>query len=155
MNILSINDRYTLPVPDGFQVLEETDKEKLNVMGDGNWMGLSDPDRHLLVTVGWKKIGTLPSKLVNTPGLAKAMEKKIRGGLRGMHYMLEGFRTHSIAGLPAEGFRCKYVAQGIPTGAESYVAKDGNVLYYYHFYYRDELEEASLAVWEEILAAIQ
>ena len=39
-------------------------------------MGLSDPDRHLLMTLGWKKIGKLPSKLLNTQGLAKAMEKK-------------------------------------------------------------------------------
>ena len=43
MNLISINDRYTLPVPDGFHVVEETDKQKLNVMGGGDWMGLSDP----------------------------------------------------------------------------------------------------------------
>ena len=77
MNLISINDRYTLPVPDGFHVVEETDKQKLNVMGGGDWMGLSDPDRHLLMTLGWKKIGKLPSKLLNTQGLAKAMEKVI------------------------------------------------------------------------------
>ncbi len=154
MNLISINDRYTLPVPDGFHVLEEADKQKLNVMGGGDWMGLSDPGRHLLMTLGWKKIGKLPSKLLNTQGLAKAMEKKIRTGLRSMHYKLEGFSTHPIAGLTAEGFRCKYMAQGIPTGAESFVAKDGNVLYYFHFYYREELEDASLAVWEKILESI-
>ena len=64
MNLISINDRYTLPVPDGFHVLEEADKQKLNVMGGGDWMGLSDPVRHLLMTLGWKKIGKLPSKLL-------------------------------------------------------------------------------------------
>lgn len=155
MNLISINDRYTLPVPDGFHVLEAEEKQKLSVMGGGDWMGLSDPGRHLLMTLGWKKVGVLPSKLLNSRSLAKAMEKKIRGGLRTMHYMLEGFRSHPIAGLSADGFRCKYVAQGIPTGAESYVAKDENVLYYFHFYYRAEQEEASLARWEEILASIQ
>ena len=106
------------------------------------------------MTLGWKKIGKLPSKLLNTQGLAKAMEKKIRTGLRSMHYKLEGFSTHPVAGLTAEGFRCKYMAQGIPTGAESFVAKDGNVLYYFHFYYRAEQEDASLAVWEKILESI-
>ena len=84
MNLISINDRYTLPVPNGFHVVEETDKQKLNVMGGGDWMGLSDPGRHLLMTLGWKKVGKLPSKLLKTQGLASAMEKKIRGGLRSM-----------------------------------------------------------------------
>ena len=46
------------------------------------------------------------------------------------------------------------MAQGIPTGAESFVAKDGNVLYYFHFYYRAEQEDSSLAVWEKILESI-
>lgn len=154
MNLISINDRYTLPVPDGFHVVEETDKQKLNVMGGGDWMGLSDPGRHLLMTLGWKKVGKLPSKLLKTQGLASAMEKKIRGGLRSMHYMLEGYQSRRIAGLSAEGFRCKYMAQGIPTDAESLVAKDGNVLYYFHFYYREEQEAQALAVWEKILASV-
>ena len=130
MNLISINDRYTLPVPDGFHVVEETDKQKLNVMGGGDWMGLSDPGRHLLMTLGWKKVGKLPSKL------------------------LKGYQSRRIAGLSAEGFRCKYMAQGIHTGAESLVAKDGNVLYYFHFYYREEQEAQALAVWEKILASV-
>ena len=71
-----------------------------------------------------------------------------------MHYMLEGYQSRRIAGLSAEGFRCKYMAQGIPTGAESLVAKDGNVLYYFHLYYREEQEAQALAVWEKILASV-
>ena len=141
-----------LPVPDGFHVMDDAELSDLKLLADGDGVGLSDPERHMIVTAGTKQINGFSAALLNARDLAKNMEKQIRKPMASLGYRCEGFRQQTVGGRTAEGFRYSYTAQGVGMTGESYVVKDGKSLYYLHAYMRTELLEASLPVWEEVLA---
>ncbi len=154
MRELLLNDALILSYPDGFHLMTEAERGGVDPAEDGPWIGLSDPEKHILVTAGWKQIGGLTALLVRGD-LAKNMEKRVRGPMQPYGYRLEGFEKRTIAGETADGFRYSYRAQETDMIGESYALKREKTVYYFHFYARAALSSESLPVWEEMLRFVR
>ncbi|MBQ1467757.1 MAG: hypothetical protein IIZ27_04700 [Solobacterium sp.] len=144
-----LNQELMISVPEGFHVMSEEELSKLNHYGQiPNWC-VSDPDRHIILSVSWKKSG-FASLLLNTAEVAKKMEGEIHRLLASYGYTLKEFISEDIGGISADGFRYSYTAQNVPMIGESLSVKKGKVFYYIHGYLREELQEESLRTLEEI-----
>ena len=154
MQEILLNDTLVLSCPEGFHLMTEAERSGVSLAEDGPWIGLSAPEKHILVTAGWKQVRGLAA-LLGRGDLAKNMEKRVRKPMQPFGYRLEGFTERSIAGERAAGFRYSYRAQGTEMYAESYALKRGGAVYYFHFYVRAAMKAESLPVWEEMLGFVR
>ena len=154
MQEVLLNDAMVLHSPEGFHRMTEAERSVVRVAEEGPWIGLSHPEKHILVTAGWKQAGGIAG-LLSRGDLAKNMEKRVRRPMQPYGYRLEGFTERSIAGEKAGGFRYSYRAQETDMYAESYALKHGGAVYYFHFYARAALKAESLPVWEELLGFVR
>ncbi len=56
MGEILLNRTLALPLPEGFHVMDEEERSRLRFLEAGECVCLSDPERHLVVTVGWKPL---------------------------------------------------------------------------------------------------
>ena len=147
-------DELQLKYPDGFHVLSEEERSRLHTLEDGEWVGLSNPEEHILISLGRKKINGFASKILNDKDLTGKMKKEIRRALQSFDYKGEADKQCLIGGRKARGMGYEYTSQGIDMYAESYLVKKGNILYYFHFYVRNALKNDSLALWSDMLEGI-
>ncbi|MBR4444520.1 MAG: hypothetical protein IKS37_01310 [Solobacterium sp.] len=145
---------FSLTCPEGFKNLDEADRAGFQMTEAEEGFVFSNPERHMMISCGWKKAGGLLGALTDTDGLAKDTEKKLGKAMKPYGYSLAGFSDRKIAGEYAEAFRYTYTAQDVPMTAETVVIKYEKALYNFHLYARTALLEDSLPVWEEFLASI-
>ena len=139
--------------PDGFFKMDEADLEKITVFGDGTCGGLRDPERHILITVGWKAVRRFAALILTTKDLAKNTRTEIGKAMQPFGFRDTGTLSKDIGGRAALGFSYEYEAEGIPMYAESYALKHGTTFFYLHFYARDEQKSESLDLWNTILSS--
>ena len=154
-NRLITGETLSLGYPDGFHIMTGEELSKMNVYGGGTGEGLSDPDRHILITVGYKHAGALTGLLANAKDAAGSMEGRLKKLMQPYGYKKGGFCTKTVGNESAEGFSYEYEAQGIGMYGESYVIKRGKTFWYLHFYARTELKAESLKVWYDILSSAE
>jgi len=156
MNIdLTCNNALALSCPDGFHKLDSAERASLKMLAEGPGEVLSDPDRHILLSIGWKPVGTLTALLLNTKDVAKNMNMRLRKALKPYSCQERETLNRMISGKRAEGLAYEYDSNGIRMLGQSYVAKHGKAFYFLHFYVRSELKAESLPVCEEILASVK
>ena len=148
---LILNDELQLQYPDGFHILSDEERSKLNILEDGEWVGLSEPDLHILVTLACKKINGFASMMLNEQDLVRKMEKQVSKFMRPFAFRKREDKRCLIGGRKACGFGYEYTSQGIDMYAESYLIKKKNTIYYFHFYSRKTLEKDCLPVWMDML----
>ena len=136
---LTLNQQLTISFPEGFRVMDEAERSKLNVLGKGPGECITDPERHVVMSFGWKAVG-LAALLLSAKDAAGKAESDICKAMSGYGYHLGGFLSREVGGEKAEGFAFDYEAQGIRMYAESFVVKYKKVLYFLHFYTRRELK---------------
>ena len=151
--MIVLGDKLTLSCPDGFHILDSAEKSSMQFFGGSTGECLSDPERHILISIGWKAIGSFSSFLVNAKDAAKRMEASIRKPMQSFGYQLNEFAAKRVGGEQAEGFRYEYESRGVAMYGESYVIKYDRKLYYLNFYARRELLEESLDVWDMIVSS--
>ena len=149
------NDKLILSYPDGFHVMDDTEKSDMRFYNGSSGTCLSDPERHILVSIGWNPIKGLSALLIRAEDAAKKMETGIRKPMQQYDYRLIGFVSKEIGNEKAEGFSYEYETQGIPMYGESYVVRHDGVLYYLNCYLRKELANESLEVWNAILSSAE
>lgn len=151
MEKILLNDQLTLSIPDGFHIMSP---EELSGLGTGTepakW-GISDPERHMIVAVTWKKFNGLLTALAGTKDVAKGMEARLRGSMKQYGFELETYLSKTIGGQAADGIRYSYVVQGIAMTAELLAVKYNKTYYYPSCFFHQELRDESLRVWEGIL----
>ena len=113
MDSVILNDELKLAYPEGFHVLSAEEMDRMQFLEKGAGICLSDPERHILISVGWKRPGVLAGLMLNAGDLAKNSEKTIRKAMQNMGYRCRGFEKRQIAGNRAEGFGYEYSAQGV------------------------------------------
>ena len=64
MNTIILNHELKAVIPGGFHEMDEAERGKLNFIQDGPGGGISDPERHILISVGWKPFGGLSAMLL-------------------------------------------------------------------------------------------
>ena len=85
-----LNKEWSVKAPDGFCEMDDAERGKLNALEAPPQWGAQDPDRHMVISVAWKKSG-FASLLVNSQEVAKKMEAAVRGPCRLTGIILRGF----------------------------------------------------------------
>ena len=150
-----IGGELTVTFPEGFRRMTDGEMKRLNRLEEGPGIFMTDPERHIIVTVGWKRIAFFASLLLSAKDIAKNAGGQIAramkpNGCRGPEYT-----ERTVAGARAHGFRYAYTAENVGMEAETCVLKRGRVVLYFNFYAREALEKESLPVWEAILASVR
>ena len=152
---LTLNSELTLAFPDGFHVLDAEERSRIRFAEEGAGICLSDPDRHIFVSVAWKEVNGFSALILNNHDLAKHMERSVKKSMRQFGYMTGGKIRRIVGGKESEGFCYTYTAQQIRMFGESLVLRRGKTIYYFHFYVRESLKEESLPLWDSLLAAAE
>ena len=134
------NNTLSLTFPDGFHVMNNDERKKLKMLADGPGECLTDPNRHIIISIGWKE------------DAADNSQKTISQAMQPYGYRFRETFAEDIGGESAPGFSYEYEAQGIAMHGETCVIKHNKVLYYLHIYMRRELKEESTKIWKDILA---
>ena len=153
MDPIVLND-ITISYPAGFHVLDDAERGRLHFIEVGDGVCLSDPERHMLISIAYKKVGGLTSVLLKGRDLAKAMETAVRKSMQPFEYQSVGSIKRMVGSCESEGFCYTYTAQNIPMYGESLVLRSGKAAYYFHLYARDGLRAESIPVWEELLGSV-
>ena len=153
MENLFLNEELELQCPDGLAAMTEEERSRLVLIEDGPGECLSDPEKHMIVSIGWKTVGGLTAAVLSQKDAAKNMESKIRKPMKAFGYKAEGSGDKNIGSKCGSGCRYSYEVQGTGMYAESYVVKSGKTFYYFNFYTRTETKDRSLPAWEELLGS--
>ena len=149
---MQINQELEMNVPESFRVLNEEERAQMNFLVDGEGVCLRSEEKHMLISIGWKKVNAFPALILSTKDIANDMEKRFRKALKDYDYDLEGFLERNIGERKAEGLRYTYQSQEKDMVSESFVLKKGETFYYFHVYLRQEEREERLPIWEEFLS---
>ena len=153
MDNILINGKLQMSLPDGFHVMDEEERSGLRVLMSGPFIAFTDPQRHIIATVGWKNAG-IASLILRTSDIASGSEKQIAKGMQKYAYVSEDFSERNVGGTGASGFGYRYTPdEGIGMYGETHVLKKGTTVYFFNVYVRDELRDQSLRVWNDILGS--
>ncbi len=147
-----LNNELDLSFPVGFHHMNGEEKSKMEFMAAGSGECFFNPEKQMVVSVGWQELTGFAPLTLKTGDAEKMMERVIRDAMAPFQYRFDEPLEKQLAGRAAEGFRYRYEAQGIGMSGETYVVKNKKTLYDLHFYYRTELSKESEAAVDGILA---
>lgn len=153
MKELTIGSCYTLSCPEGFREMSEQERDKLNMLGDGDTLCLTNEAGHMVVSIGWKEVNAFAGLLLRLIRPVKSVEASVNQAMAAYGFRREAALTRQIGGQAAEGFRYTYTA-GVPMTGESYVIREGRTLTFFHVYMRTAMQEESLLQWTALLDAV-
>lgn len=149
---ITVNNECRIEIPQGFRVLAEEERNKMSFAKDGEGVCLHDEQRHVLISIGYKKAG-LASLLVKPKDVVKTFEKNIAKAMKPFGYKLEDFKERQVGDKCFEGFRYSYSTQGIDMAGESLIGKNNKTFYYMHVYVRANMPDG-FDVWDEMLNGV-
>ena len=150
-----INEQLSVSLPEGFGQLSEEERSQLHFIEDGEGKIFSDPERHMIVSIGWKKVNGLAALILSSKDLIRNTEASINKAMEAYSYKLEGFLSRNVGSHKTEGFSYVYETQGVKMYAETLTLKYKKTFFYLYLYTRKELKNNSQAVWLDILESCQ
>ena len=147
-----LREELKLFCPDGFHFMDAEERARLHLTSEDTGVCLSDPERHMLVSVAWTRFQGVTTQLRSNLMLARQTERDVRKSMQALAYRPEGFFQRSVGGRSAEGFGYAYAAQDVAMYGEICVLKTHGALYYFHLYAREALKAESLPVWKDLLS---
>lgn len=155
MEVFAVNQELRFSCPEGFHVMDAKERSKLNFYGDGEFECLTDPERHIIISIGWRQLRGLAERLAGVENAVKTMEKRLRKPMQQFGYRMLNTKDTLLDGETAKGYCYEYEVQEIAMVGESFVCRRNRTMYYLHVYYRKAMQEASAPVWEEIMASMR
>ena len=155
MNELKISERFQLICPESFRMLTEKEIAKLNTMGAGESLFLTDEANHIVASIGWKDVNAFAGFLLHLISPVSSVEASVNRAMAPYGYRKETMLERQIGHQPAKGFRYTYTAGDTPMVGESYVIRQGKSLTFFHGYLRASMRESSLPRWQELLDGVQ
>ena len=152
-NYITLNDTLKIYYPEGFHVMDESERSSFKSLGGGPIDCLSDPERHIVISTGWKSIGRLLGMMFGAKDSAKSAEAQVRRAMKPYNYRLNGFFAKEVGGEKAEGYCFEYDAQGVHMYGETCVVKRGKELYFLHLYTRIGSKDENLEIWNGMLTS--
>ena len=150
-----LNNELELTVPAGFHEMDAAERAKLTFAGGEPGLCISDPERHIMVTAGWRALGTFAAMLVDVKGAAKNAEKQLGRLMQSYGYRKLETSAKDLGGKAAGGYKYTYDVGDIGMLGESLYVKNGKTLYGFNFYCRRALEKESMPVWEKLLRSVR
>ena len=146
-----MDNRLYMDCPEGFRRLSEEELSKMNLNAGGKALCISDPVRHIVISVVCAKVNALSAWLMGTREAAGSMERHIRKRMKPFSYEWLDNVKRDIDGQVARGFDYEYLVKGIHMTGESLVVKMEEDIFYFHLYARKVRKQESFEVFNEIL----
>lgn len=151
MEELLLNGKLVITLPDGLKAMSDEETANLNFYKDRKGLCLNDPERHIMITAGFKKLNGIINMLVSEKDLNMNSEAEISKAMEPYGYHLMDLGSRMIAGSKAESYSYVYNSEGTDMFGESYVFRKGKDAYYLNLYTRAENKEENLAYWNAFL----
>ena len=152
MQEIVLNQEFLLLFPEGFTVLSEEEREKLNFLREGEGICLSDPERHIMASLAWQAAG-FAALLLSPKDLAGNAEKYVRKAMENANYRKLAVEDLALAGDKGAAYTYLYEANDTKMYGKSAVLKKGSTIYYLHFY-AHEGDGESRGLIDQILASL-
>ena len=152
----TINETFTLQIPDGFEVLTEEDLRKMyRNVGDPFKWGMRDPEKHVIMTVLWKQYPALLSWTLDLKAVVKKNEQ-LTGKAHAAHsYRFLEFFSMQAGDEHAEGYRFSYDKEGVTQVCSNFLVRDGRTLYAFMCVGREENMDADRDSFRQIMETLQ
>ena len=82
----TLEDKLFLEYPEGFHELDKDERKGLVLLEDGPCLCLFDQEKHILISIGWKKLSGFSSMMLRTADIAANMAKQIKAGMQAFAY---------------------------------------------------------------------
>lgn len=146
-----INNELEIKVPEELKEMDDAKRKSMNFLVDGESCCFENEEKHLLVAIGWKKVGLFAGAMLNTNDLYKNLEKSIQTGMQTFNYSKVSDLEKEVGNKKLKGLRYQYKASDIDMVGESYVIKHGKVIYYLHYYSRVAFDDENKNTWLSVL----
>jgi len=152
----TINETFTLQIPDGFEVLTEEDLGKMyRNIGDSFGWGVRDTENHVIITVLWKQYPALLSRMLDLKAIVKKNEQ-LTGKAHAAHgYRFLEFFSMQAGDEKAEGYRFSYDKEGMTQVCSNYLIKDGRTIYAFMCVGREENMDADKETFRRIMETLE
>ena len=152
----TVNDTFTLQIPDGFEVLTEEDLRGMyKNAGDPFMWGVRDKENHVIITAIWKQYPALLAWTLDLKAIVKKNEQ-MTGKLHAAHgYRFLEFFSMQAGEEKAEGYRFAYVSEGITNVSNIFLIKDGRTIYAFICAGREENMDANREMFSRIMSTLE
>ena len=156
MNRQTINDTYTLQIPDHFKVLTEEDLRGMyKNVGDPFMWGVRDEETHQIIVALWKQYPLLLTWALDLKSIVRKNEQ-MTGKAHAEHgYRLLEFFSLKAGEEKAEGYRFAYDKEGITQVANVFLLKDGRMIYAFMCVGREENMEPDREEFRRIMETLE
>ena len=126
----TINDTFTLQIPDCYEVLTEEDLRGMyRNVGDPFMWGVRDRENHKVILAIWKQCPALLSWTLDQKAVVKKNEQ-LNGKAHAEHgYRFLEFFSMQAGEEKAEGYRFAYDSEGITNISNNFLIRDGRTVY--------------------------
>ena len=152
----TINDTFTLQIPDSFEVLTEDDLRSMyRNVGDPFGWGVRDTENHLIIMAIWKKYPALLSWSLDLKAIVKKNEQ-MTGQAHAAHgYRFLEFFSMQAGDEQAEGYRFCYDKAEITNVCNNFLIKDGRTIYAFMCVGRKENMDADRETFRRIMETLE
>ena len=156
MSKQTINDTFTLEIPDRFEVLSEEDLRGMyRNAGDPFQWGVRDTENHVIVVALWKKYPALLSWTLDLKAIVKKNEQ-LTGQAHAEHgYRFLEFFSMQAGDEKAEGYRFTYEKEGATQACSNFLIRDGRTIYAFICVGREENMDADRETITQIMATLE
>ena len=156
MSKQTINDTFTLEIPDRFEVLSEEDLRGMyRNAGDPFQWGVRDTENHVIIVALWKKYPALLSWTLDLKAIVKKNEQ-LTGQAHAEHgYRFLEFFSMQAGDEKAEGYRFTYEKEGVTQACSNFLIKDGRTIYAFICVGREENMDADRETINRIMATLE
>ena len=151
MERILLNDQLELSCPEGFRRLNEEEIKKFNFANEAPGCVLQNEECHLIVSLAWRKVNFLLSRLISVKELSGRMADYIANADKDYgHKRGENFDVR-VAGEKAAGFEYSYTVEDTAMDARVIITRHRGFFYYMYFYFRSANRQESLKLIDEIV----
>ena len=156
MSKQTINDTFTLEIPDRFEVLSEEDLRGMyRNAGDPFQWGVRDTENHVIIVALWKKYPALLSWTLDLKAIVEKNEQ-LTGQAHAEHgYRFLEFFSMQAGDEKAEGYRFTYEKEGATQACSNFLIRDGRTIYAFICVGREENMDADRETIDRIMATLE
>lgn len=156
MSRQTINDTFTLEIPDRFEVLSGDDLRGMyRNAGDPFMWGVRDAENHAVIVAMWKQYPLLLSWMLDLKAIVKKNEQ-LTGKAHAEHgYRFLEFFSMQAGEEKAEGYRFAYDKEGITQVCNTFLIKDGRTIYAFLCVGREENMGTDKAAFRRIMETLE
>ncbi len=150
-----IIDDLILYYDDDFSLIGEEETKQMKFYGDSQGICIRNNEKHMIVTIGSKKINGFSNLLLNNKDLAKLTQEDIARAMRPYGYEKTADLLEYADGQEMRGFAYDYVVEKVPMYGEAYVTKKDKKIYYLYLYVRQECKGNGIALWKKMIGELK